>query len=218
MCKKRLLILGVCMAAIVVTSLFLWDWLSPQIPWKFEKSISRNFDNQEEERALAAVESINYSAIVSLERFDGSSDPEAYLHPGTYLSYTWANFIDSEVIGYYETRYDNMQGKIFPKQIELTYQANVQNRSEFRIFNSPPPEGAKWYNTTVFMSASNGSFIIKDPVHIQFYFRNESSYQMIERGYDFNFTDCYVVEMKLTYSEIYAPVAAFHSEVPNRGS
>ena len=57
------------------------------------------------------------------------------------LAYTHANFIDSEVIDYYETRYNNMQGKGDPKQIELTYEANVTKRSEFRIFNSRTPGG-----------------------------------------------------------------------------
>ena len=32
---------------------------------------------------------------------------------------------------------------------------------------------------------------------------------MTEWEYDFNFTDCYVVEMRLMYSETYAPLAAF---------
>jgi hypothetical protein len=85
--KKSLLILVVCMVALVVTSLLIWNLLHPQIPQKYERTIARNLDNQEEESALTAAESINYSAIVSLERFVGSSDPEAYLHPGTYLVY-----------------------------------------------------------------------------------------------------------------------------------
>ncbi len=36
---------------------------------------------------------------------------------------------------------------------------------------------------------------------------------MTEWGYDFNFSNCHVVEMKLKYSEIYAPLAAFFVDV-----
>lgn len=204
------------MVALVVTSLLMWNLLHPQIPQKYERTIARNIDNQEEESALTTAESINYSAISSLERFDGSSDPEAYLHPGTYLAYTYANFIDSEVINYYETRYDNLQGKEgpkYPKGIELTYEANVTKRSEFRIFNSPAPEGMTWHNNTIVVSAPNGSFLLKDLAHMQLFYRNQSGYQMVEWGFDFNFSDCYVVEMKLVYYEGYAPLAAFWSDV-----
>ncbi len=210
--KKTLVILAVCMAALVAMSYFTWSQLFPQIPQRYERNIARNVDNQEEESALVAAESVNYSTITSLERFDGSSDPQAYLNPGTYLEYTYANFIDLEVINYYETRYDSLQGKGYPRQIKLNYEANVTKRSEFRVYNSPPPEGAAWYNTTIVISAPDGSVAIKDPAHMQFFYQNQSGYQMVERGYDFNFSDCYVVEMELVYSEGYAPTAAFWSD------
>ncbi len=201
--KKTLVILAVCMVAVVAMSYFTWSQLFPQTPQRYERNIARNVDNQEEESALVAAESINYSAITSLERFSGSSDPE----------YTYANFVDSDVIDYYETRYDSLQGKGYPKQIKLNYEANVTKRSEFRVYNSPPPEGAAWYNTTIVISVPDGSLKLKDPAHMQFFYQNQSGYQMVERGYDFNFSDCYVVEMKFGYSEIYASLAAFCSNV-----
>ncbi len=208
--KKAFLIIAVCAVAVIVMSLFVWIQFHPEIPHKYEKSVVRNFDNQDEKTALSAAESINYSAIISLERFDGSSDPEAYLHPGTYIAYTSANFIDSEVINYYETRYENQQGKEYPKQIELTYEANVSRYSDFRIYNSPAPEEVTWHNITIVMSAPNGSVSFNSG-HMQFFHRNQSGYQMIEWEYDFNFSDCYVAEMKLGYSEFYNPMAAFFS-------
>ncbi len=213
--KKTFLVLAVCMVALVATSLLMWNLLHPQIPQKYEKNIARNVDSQEEENALTAAESINYLAISSLERFDGSSDSEAYLHPGTYLAYIYANFIDSEVINYYETRYDNLEGKEdpkYPKGIELTYEANVTKWSDFRIFNSPAPEGVTWHNITIVKSTPNGSVLFNSG-NMQFFYKNQSGYQMAEWEYDFNFTDCCVVEMKLVYSEYYAPVAAFWSDV-----
>ncbi len=200
------------MVALVASSLLIWNLLNPQIPYKYEKTITRNFDSQEEENALSTAESTNYSAIVLKERFVGSSDPDAYLHPGTYLEYTSANYVDSEVINYYETRYDSQLGKVDPKQVELSYIANVTKYSQFRIYNSPAPEGVTWHNITIVMSAPNGSVLFNSG-NMQFFYKNESGYQMIEWDYDFNFSDCYVVEMKLAYSEIYAPVAAFFVKV-----
>jgi len=213
--KKVPLIVAVGAVALIVISLFVWVQFHPESPHKYERAIARNFDTQEEEKALSAAESINYSAISSLERFDGSSDSEAYLHSGTYLAYTGANFIDTEVINYYQTRYDNLQGKEdpkYPKGIELNYEANVTKFSEFRIYNSPAPEGVTWHNTTIVMSASNGSVSFNSG-NMQFFYRNQSDYQLTEWEYDFNFSDCYVVEMKMVYSEYYAPVAAFWSNV-----
>lgn len=216
MLKKTLLILTGCILVLTFASIFIWELLNPQIPQiaqKYEKNIVRNLDNQEEERALAAAESLNYSAIVSLERFDGSSDPQAYLNPSTYLAYTYANFIDSEVINYYETRYNNQQGKGYPKAIEFNYTADVTKQSEFRIFNSPAPEGVTWHNITIVFSTADGSFWSKNSGNMKFFYKNQSNYRMVEWNYDFNFSDCYVVEMKLGYSEYYAPLAAFHSDV-----
>ncbi len=213
--RKALLIMAVFAITMIVISSFVWANLHSEIPHKYERTINRSFDNQEEENALLAAESMNYSAISSIERFDGSSDPEAYLHPGAYIAYTRANFIDSEVIKYYETRYANLQGKedpIYPKGIELTYEANVTKFSEFRIYNSPAPQGVTWHNSTTVMSSPDGSVVISS-LHMQFFYNNQSGYQLTEWAYDFNFSDCYVMEMKLVYSESYAPVAAFWSDV-----
>ncbi len=213
--RKTLVILAACLVAVAATSILSWNMLQPQNPPKYEKNIARDFDSHEEEEALAAAESCNYSDISSLERFDNSKDPEGYLHPDTYISYTYANFVDSEVINYYQARYNNQQGKEgprYPKAIEFTYEANVTMFPEFRIYNSPAPEGATWHNITIVKSTPNGSVQFSSG-NMQFFYRNQSGYQMTQWEYDFNFTDCYVIEMKLLYSEYYAPLAAFWSDV-----
>jgi len=208
--RKKLLLLILCIISLIVISLFIWN--SMQIPVKYQKNISRNFETQEEKTALNFAESLNYSYILSEDRFPDLIDPQAYLHPGTYLDYQNANFIDSVVIDYYETRYDYMQGKGDPRQIELNYKANVTERSEFRIYNSPAPEGVTWKNITIVMSAFNGTVSFNSG-QMRFFYKNQSSYQMVEWDYDFNFSDCYVIEMILRYSEIYAPTAAFYVDI-----
>ena len=210
--KKILVILAVCLVAIVGMSLFTWSLMHPQIPQTYELNIARNVNNAEEETALAAAESINYTPITSLERFANSTDPQAYLSPSDYLSYVCANFIDSETINYYQTRYDNQQGKEYPRQIELNYQANATKYTEFRIYNSPAPQGVTWHNTTIVLSAPNGA-VTFNSAGMQIYYRNQSSYQTTDWDYDFNFSDCYFVKMNLEYSETYAPLAAFFATI-----
>ena len=211
--KTLLLLLALFVAVLAISSLFTWTQLNP--PNSYQKNISRNVDNQEEENVLTTAESLNYTKITSFERFYGSSDTEAYLNPGTYQASTYANFIDSETTDYYETRYNDLEGKEgskYPKGIELTYEANVTKYPQFRIFNSPAPEGVAWHNTTVVFSA-DGSVLRKDVAAMQFFYMNQSSYQLVEWEYDFNFSNCYVVEMKLNYSEYYGSVSSFYSDV-----
>lgn len=97
--KTVLLIIGGCVS-VMIAFLLILNSFGPQIPLKYEKNVVRDFSSQEEEKALAVAESTSYSSIVSRERFAGSSDPEAYLHPGLYMEYTYANFVDSTVLNY----------------------------------------------------------------------------------------------------------------------
>src|SRR5690606_25357421 len=116
---------------------------------------------------------------------------------------------DLEVIRYYSTRYDDLQGKTSPKQITLTYQANATKRSDFRIFNSPPPAGSTWRNVTLVLSSPDGSLYTRSIDFMEFFYKNQTKYQVTDRNFDFNFTNCYVTEMQLKYNEFYAPLAAF---------
>lgn len=210
--NRKILILAVCLITLVAVSIFAWNLLNPDIPPKYEKNITRNVNNFEEENALTVAETVDYSKILSIERFVGLSNPQDYLHPDTYLAYTGANFIDSEVINYFETRYEDQRGKINPRQIELDYEANVSSYSDFRIYNSPAPEGVSWHNITIVMSSSDGSVWFNSG-QMRFFYKNQSNYQMTEWEYDFNFSNCHVIEMQFRYSEIYAPTAGFYSTI-----
>jgi len=196
-------------AIATVSSLIVWNYSTNPISPQYYKNISRDTHTTEEAEVLKTAESLNYSSITSRERFIGSAERDAYLHPGTYLDYTSPNFIDSEVINYYSTRYDDLQGKTDPKHITLTYQANVTKRSDFRIFNSPPPEGSTWRNVTLVLSSPDGSFYTRNIGFMEFFYKNQIEYQVTDRNFDFNFSNCYVIEMNLTYNEVYAPTAGF---------
>ena len=207
--KKRLLLIILVLVIATATSLIVWNnSINSSVP-QYYKNILRDTHTAEEAEALKTAESLNYSSIISRERFIGPAERDAYLHPGTYLDYTSPNFIDSKVINYYSTRYDDLQGKKEPKHITLTYKANVTKRSDFRIFNNPPPEGSTWRNVTLVLSLPDGSFYTRNIGFTEFFFKNQTEYQVTDRNFDFNFSNCCVIEMNLVYNEVYAPTAGF---------
>ena len=58
------------------------------------------------------------------------------------------------------------------------------------------------------MSASDGSKEFNSG-NMQFFYKNQTTYQIARWDYDFNFSNCHVIEMKLRYYEVYAPVSGF---------
>jgi hypothetical protein len=206
--KKRLLLI-IVIAIATVSSLIVWNNSISPISPRYYKNILRDTHTVEESEVLKTAESLNYSSIISRERFIGSAERDAYLHPATYLDYTSPNFIDSKVINYYSTRYDDLRGKTDPKQITLIYQANVTKRSDFRIFNSPLSEGSTWRNVTLVFSSQDGSFNIRSIGFMEFFYKNQTEYQVTDRNFDFNFSNCYVIDMNLVYNEVYAPTTGF---------
>jgi hypothetical protein len=203
-------LVAVLLSAVVINLLFF-----PAFAEKYEVHINRDTESPLEEEALAASESINYSDVTKMERFDGPTDPQDYLHPKTYLAYTFAKYIDTETLRYYQDRYDALRGRVKPGIIEYTYNANVSEYKTFRIYNSPAPEGVDWHNTTVVLTGStiNGSVVSKCGV-AQLYIRNQTGYTLgAGWDYDYSFTDCIVVRMALEYDEVYASTAAFFATV-----
>jgi hypothetical protein len=213
--KKIIMIAVLAVLVAVVLSAVAFNLLFfPAINAKYEIHINRNTESPAEEKALAAAETINYTGVSKIERFNGPTDPEDYLHPKTYLAYTFANYIDSETLSYYQTRYDSLKGKGKPGSIEYTYDANVSEYQTVRIYNSPAPEGVKWHNTTIVLvgSTSNTSIVSKCGA-VPVYVAKQTGYTLTDWGYDYNFSDCYVVRMTLGYDEVYAPTAAFFATV-----
>lgn len=178
----------------------------------YEKSIVRNTDNAEEENALSAAENSNYTDIFNLNKFTGSWDPNDT------WPYTWANFIDAEVIEYYDDRFENLKGA--PEDTEFRYEADVYTWNQVRMVYVPPPENGSRYDDSIRFVSLNGSLLFRNSDYtgpawgMRFAYRNDSVYRRIQAGeIDFCFSKSYVVEMKLEYSEVWGPLAAFHADV-----
>ena len=170
----------------------------------YEKSIIINTDNIEEENALSVADNFNYSSLLQVEQFYsvGGSD---------YYNYTWANFIDKEVINYYNDRFESLKGQ--PKNMTFNYTANVYAWNQTGVVYDPG-------TYLIHVISSNGTVLFKSAKYtgpnfgMRYFCKNDSGYQEIQTGQiNFNFSTTYVVEMKLKYSETYNPLAGYMSDV-----
>ena len=171
----------------------------------YNKSIIINTDNTEEENALSTAENTNYTSIFKVERFYGYNGTDYYGH------YTWAQFIDKEVLNYYEERFERLKGQ--PRNMTFSYEANVYAWNQIGVVYIPD-------TYSIHAVSSNGTILFKNANYtgpnfgMRFFCRNDSGYQEIQTGQiNFSFSTSYVVEMKLKYSENYAPLAGFMSDV-----
>jgi hypothetical protein len=216
--RKRNIMIAIIVILLAAASYLLYNSWPPHC----ESTIARNVDNPDEENALAAAENFNYSTLSLYERFSGMV-PETYLQPSSYVGETWANFVDSVVINYYQTRYDYMHAKGLdmsnPKQVDFTYQANVTKLSQLQMYNTPGGVSTyqnityHWDNGTVVYFDRSNSTVFKTVGLSDMYFLNGSTYQKLAPVFDLNFTDCYFIEMQFKYSEYYGPWTAFDSQI-----
>ena len=215
--KKIWILLTACtLIIIIIVSPFIWNLANSK------GIINRNFDNQNEEQALITAENTKYSSIASLERFNiRSGKPETYIPK--YTEPAWANFIDSKILDYYQAKYKYLQRQMFPPKIEFSYTANVTYLSQMRIYNSPggnmtyQNEIFPWHNNTVvFYDIDNSALLTSADFMVYFahvFYKNQSGYHQLQPDFDLYFSNCYLVEMELIYSEYYGPLHSFMSTV-----
>lgn len=177
----------------------------------YERTIIRNTSNVEEANALTVAENSNYSDIFNLQRFTTWNHNETW-------AYTWANFIDTQVIEYYDYRFESLRGK--PRGIKFHYEANVSTWDQIRVVYVPAPEGANIYDDAMQILSLNGSVLFENAKYtgprwgMQFAHRNDSEYQrIVAEEINFSLSESYVIEMTLTYNEIWGPLAAFYVKV-----
>lgn len=203
---KVLFLIALVIVAAVLPA-FLVKPLGVNVPnarGRFERSIVRNASNNEEWTALTLAETVDYSEIFKETRFEGRTD---------YQYYAWANFVDFQVVEYYDDRFDararnNLRGEA--EAIEFRYEANVSTWNQIRIecrasaIEIRSLDGTALYETKEFYPS----------IGVKFAFRNDTKYQGVSAG-ELNFTMPmgYIVEMSFYYKEYYAPLAAFYSLV-----
>lgn len=206
--KSLLLISFVIVASTLISYPFLRSYV---FSGKYEKVIIRNTSSIDEANALTVAENSNYSDIFNLQRFRTGNPNETW-------PYTWANFIDTQVIEYYDDRFENLKGK--RRAINFQYDANVSTWTEIHVVYIPPPADGNIHDDAIRILSSNGSVLFENAQYsgpswgMLFAHRNDSKYQVISaREIDFSLSKSYVVEMRLKYEEIEAPLAAFIADV-----
>jgi hypothetical protein len=176
---------------------------------RYERTIVRNISTVEEANALTFAENSNYTDIFNLQRFETWDNNKPW-------AYTWANFIDTQVIQYYDDRFENSKGKLGnrrPEGIKFHYKANVSTWNQIRVVYIPAPDAIQ-------VLSLNGSILFEKAVYsgrvtgMKFAYRNDSEYQMITaEEIDFSLSKSCVVEMILEYCEYWGPLAAFSVRV-----
>ena len=196
---------------IIVFILIFYFLLFLFIAGKYEKAIVRNTSNVEEANALTFAENSNYSGIFNLQRFTTSNHNETW-------PYTWANFIDTQVIEYYDNRFENLKGE--PKSIRFHYEANVFTWDQIRVVYVPAPEGGNIYDDAIQILSPNGSVLFENAQYtgprwgMLFAYRNDSEYrEVMAEEINFSLSKSYVIEMKLIYDETWGPLAGFVVDV-----
>ncbi len=168
---------------------------------QYTKAFTRNFSSNAEETALSAAENANYSDIFKIQRLDGYSNSTDY-QKGL-PDYTYANFIDTQTLEYYSTRYDYLKGK--PLQMSYTYRAKVYTLDEVHFENA--------YAYSVRAIFSNGSIVVGQTGG-SFAIRIASGFQVVNASeVNFTFRNCCVVDLELFYSEQYALLAGWASDI-----
>jgi hypothetical protein len=160
--------------------------------------ILRNFDTPEEEHALTVAETWDYSKIIIPKKYSALDCD--------------GDFINSETISYYQNRYEQQQRKIIlPKNVALTYTANVTYLTQLRVFNSPggnmtyKDQIIPWYNITVVFCTPDNSINLATIGFLsaqgQIVYEKQSEYHVLEPEFDLNFSNCYMIELELVYTE-----------------
>ena len=209
--RKIALLIALVIIISISTSYLMWFlYVHRGTRPKYERSIVRNTSNVEEANALTIAENSNYSEIFNLQRFTTWNHDETW-------AYTWANFIDTQVIEYYDNRFENLK----PEGIKFHYEANVFTWDHIRVIYVPAPEGETNLDADAIQVLSlNGSVLFENAQYtgprwgMLFAYRNDSEYQKImAEEINFSISKSYVIEMTLDYDEIWGPLAAFFVKV-----
>lgn len=161
----------------------------------YNRDIEKNIDNEEEAKALEIAENYNYSEVFNIERFENGD-------------FTYANFVDSQVIEYYNKKYEIMEDQEAEHDIEFIYQADVYNISELQIIYDHIPDYEE-YELEIY-DESNRILKIKGEIlpRIITVF-NDTNYTLkdINKDFQIEFSEVYLVYQDFEYSDFWGPKA-----------
>jgi hypothetical protein len=204
---------------VLVLAAAIYIAVNQNSPNKYEKSIIRDTDTAEEENVLLAAENVNYTDIFQTDWFVTGVSGFTFNLSDYSTPTPMANFIDAKVIKYYDGRYESLKGKIM--ETAFNYNANVSEWDQIHAVYVPPTENENIYTAKVQILSSNGTILneygaldryawvgsmgLKDTA-----FGDQMGIPEYQTSaIDFEFSNCYIVEMKLGYTEVYGNLGGF---------
>jgi len=206
--KKLLSVLTVILVIAIIAGFFYNYILSIGVqPWgySFEKNINFEYNTPDELTAIGKAEFLNYSAIFGIEKYTHNQTPN--------ITNNWyaarAQYIDKIIVDYYKNKLDYQQrtGVEVHVQLNYTVKAGTEDTLKLEIVkdkwghdiiigvNESGVNATYWrvsnFNQCYVALYNNTEYLIIDPVQI-----------------NFTITQCYSVEMYLSYGEGYGPVGA----------
>jgi hypothetical protein len=214
--RKHLLAISLL---VVVLAAAIYIAVNQNSPNKYEKSIIRETETPEEENALLTAENVNYTDIFNTDWFYTGMSGFNFNLSDYSRQNPKANFIDAVVIKYYDGRYESLKGKIM--ETGFNYNVNVSEWDKIHVVYVPPPENESVYTAKVRILSSNGTILteyealdryawvgsmgLKDTL-----FGDQMGIPEYQTSaIDFEFSNCYIVEMRLGYTEVYGNLGGF---------
>ena len=195
--QNRLLLAVILIAVALSVSVYII--LNREPAGQHVKSIARYTDTPGEETALLVAESLNYTDIFQVGRFDepSNSNLSDYSHDAR------AQYIDGVVIEYYDDRFESLKGKLWSTMLDYSAEVNVWD--EIRVIYVPPQNQSPYVNEVRFID-SHGTVVDVTSGSTRYAYGNGSGIHEIQYStVDFDFLNCYIVRMKLHYGESFAP-------------
>ncbi len=153
----------------------------------FKKSIARDVDTAEKQNALSTAENVNYIEVFNISRFSewmgkgndyGLGSPSDYNSSGTYPAYVYADFIDATVINYYDTRFEDLKGKIM--YLDFNYNATISPEDKIHAVYVPAAENESRYTAEIRFLSSNGSILNANREFVRCAYDNSSGIHEIQ--------------------------------------
>ena len=168
---------------------------------EYIKSIKRDIDSPMEYAILNISESLNLSKIFNITRYYGTPSFNSD-------DYVWANFIDLQLLTFYESRIDFMEENNVGVKAELKYEANIFYDVIITIEKS-----GKNYR---FQNSLNESIIYYDFIYdeLKVAISNNTTFELLSIDeFEYVFENCYLVEMIFYYREQYGPTSGFSTTI-----
>lgn len=184
---------------------------------KYDMETKRTYSGPLEYEASKSAEAIDYSNIFEIKRYSLWREE---VNEGIYGDYTWANFVDYKVISFYTNKIEYLRDNIVRTRASFEYVSEVESVTNFNIQIST--EGVE-------ITTEDGKDILNleerrlwalafvNDQNLSVFYGPKKDYRPklkdIEQPFTGQVERGYLIKMSLYYTEYYAGLAAFGSDI-----